>query len=505
MSRSQQMRTRKVTLSDWDYEKKNTLSENTPTVLGIGEGRDLERYRYPGGFVEADVGKHLSRVVMEAEEASHLRLRGSGKVRALAPGHMFSLESHPFDDFNSEYMVLSVWHRGHNNLRNEGGAAGYDNDFTLQPRTAVFRAPMTTPKGHMRGPQTAIVVGPSGEEIYTDAMGRVLVRFHWDRKVDGRNTNYPDDGATCWIRVAQMWAGNGYGSLFIPRIGNEVVVDFLEGDPDQPIILGSVYNGLNNPPVDLPANATHSTIKTLSSKGGGGFNEMRFEDKKGQEEIFLHAQKNLQVRTGNCRTEAVGVHSDLSIGKSLTESIGEHHSAAIGINETISIGSNRACTIGADDYLTVGANHHTDVSANDSHSVGAGYNLTVGANMIVNAGANMDLKAGANLVLEAGTMLSIKAGGSSIVLGPAGVQITGTMVFINSGGAPLPAKRAQKAEKADKPKDAAQAIKSSAGKVSDPIQQAQARALRKAAQTAVPFCAVCEAARARLASLQSGR
>ncbi|MEG3050325.1 MAG: type VI secretion system tip protein TssI/VgrG, partial [Thermomonas sp.] len=298
--RSEQMRTRNVTLHDWDYRKRGSVGENTPTVLDIGSDHNLERYRYPGGFVaqsgasDAATGKHLSKMIMEAEESSHLRYRGDSQIRTLTPGHTFTLYDHPFDEFNVEYMVLSVWHHGQNNLTAGGGGGGgggdYGNEFTMQPHDTVYRAPLTTRKGQVRGPQTAIVVGPPGEEIYTDELGRIKVRFPWDRKVPGRSTDKPDDKASCWIRVAQMWAGNGYGTMFIPRIGMEVVVDFLEGDPDRPIAVGCVYNGINKPPYALPAEQTKSTIKTLSSKGGGGFNELRFEDKKGSEEVFLHAQ-----------------------------------------------------------------------------------------------------------------------------------------------------------------------------------------------------------------------
>ncbi|MFT4179233.1 MAG: type VI secretion system tip protein TssI/VgrG [Thermomonas sp.] len=508
--RNEQMRTRQVTLSDWSYEKRNAVSENTPTMLRIGADWELERYRYPGDFTRQDgssdptLGKHRSQVLMEAEESSHLQCRGSGQARSLTPGHIFTLEDHHDDRFNIEYLVLAVWHHGRNNLGGEEGASDYRNDFLLQPHERVYRAPLTTPRGQVRGPQTAVVVGPQGEEIYTDSHGRIKVRFPWDRKVPRRTTNTQDDKASCWVRVAQMWAGNGYGTLFMPRIGMEVVVDFLEGDPDRPIVVGCVYNGINQPPLALPGEATRSTIKTLSSKGGGGYNELRFEDKKGHEEIYLHAQKNLQLRTGNCRTEAVGVHSDLTVGKNHTETIGEDRAATVGKNETIAVGQHRALTVGADDYRTVGANHHTDVRRNSAHTASLNLDLTAGANLALTSGANTDIKAGTNLVLEAGTIISLKAGSSSIVLSPAGVQITGTMVFINSGGSPMPANKAMKAEKADKPKEALEAINSKAGKVTNPTQQLQAKALRNAARAAQPFCAECEAARAALRAMGVG-
>lgn len=483
LSRSEQMRTRKVTVHGWDYAKKSVLGDNTPTVLSIGSDRDLERYRYPGEFVDTDAPKRYSKVIMEAEEASHLRFRGDSQIRTLAPGHTFTLYDHLFDDFNIEYMVLSVWHHGRNNLTGESGASEYANEFTLQPHEVVYRAPLTTPPGLVRGPQTALVVGPSGEEIYTDEAGRVKVRFHWDRRVDGRQTNMPDDKATCWIRVAQMWAGNGYGSMFIPRIGNEVVVDFLEGDPDQPIIIGSVYNGINAPPLNLPGEATRSTIKTLSSKGGGTFNELRFEDKAGSEEIFLNAGWDLQMRTEHDSTTHVGNDSHSIIANDRFEQVdGETHEK---------IARNRTVNIDGEDHL--------DARGGIKLSSFSDIEMVSDADIAGKGGMNVHLKAGINLVLDAGVMISLKAGGSSIVLDPSGVSVTGALVRINSGGSPQSAKSANKADKAKGP---LKAIESVAGKVSDALQQRQAQSLRKAAQSGQPFCAECEAARKRLAALQ---
>ena len=497
----QQIRTRKATLSDWDYKNKAVLSENTPTLLKIGSDVDTERYRYYGGFDaqgKSPSGKHLAKILMESEEASYMSFSGESQVRELTPGHVFELEDHTRDEFNIEYMVLTVQHRGNNNLLGNFDGAKYRNTFALQAHDHVYRAPITTPRGLVRGPQTAIVVGPSGNEIYTDEAGRIKVRFHWDRKVSRRTNNTTDDKASCWVRVAQLWAGNGYGTMFMPRIGMEVVVDFLEGNPDLPLVVGCVYNGKNPPPLNFPADATRSTIKTLSSKGGGGFNELRFEDKKGNEEIFVHAQKDLQLRTGNNRTENIGVDCNLTIGKNRVESIGENADLEVGKNQTHSVGLNQAVTVGQEHYLTVGTNHHTDAGMNMALTAGMNVDMTAGVNTAVSAGANIDVKAGGNLVLEAGAVLSLKAGGSSIMLTSAGLMINGTMVMINSGGSGLPAQKAKKAEKADKPKKAIEAIKNTAGKINDPVQQLQAQGLRNAHREKQPFCAECEAARRKL-------
>ena len=486
--RSEQMRTRKVSLQDWDYKKRGVVGENTPTVLDIGEDHGLERYRYPGGFVaqsgasDAATGKHLSKVIMEAEESSHLRYRGDSQIRTLVPGHTFTLYDHPFDDFNIEYMVLSVWHHGHNNLSESGGGGSYGNEFTLQPHDTVYRAPLTTRKGRVYGPQTAIVVGPPGEEIYTDDFGRIKVRFHWDRNVPGRQTNMPDDKASCWIRVAQMWAGNGYGTMFIPRIGMEVVVDFLEGDPDKPIAVGCVYNGINKPPYALPGEATKSTIKTLSSKGGGGTNELRFEDKKGSEELFIQAEKDFNVNVKASKHEGIGGNSDLKIdGYGRTYIKGEHDLRVDADSSTFVKG----------DFLQ-GTTSDMQLHAEQEVRVVGNTQVCIGSPVAVDI-------FGGKTVIEADSIISLKVGSSGIVIDPSGVSIIGAMIKQNSGGAPSNAKKVSGTNT-----DIAQGAHSTQdGKVTTPVQQLQAQALRNAAQQGQPFCAECEAARAAYQALMA--
>ena len=477
LSLDQQMRTRKVTLRDWDFAKKKLVQEDTPTVLDIGEDRDLERYRYPGGFVDSSVGKYRSRVLMEAEEASHLRFRGDSQVRTLAPGHTFTLEDHPFDEFNIEYMVLSVWHHGRNNLTNDGNPSEYGNEFTLQPHAVTWRAPLTTPKGLVRGPQTALVAGPAGEEIYTDEHGRIKVQFHWDR------LGQYDDKSSCWVRVAQVWAGNGYGTLFIPRIGMEVVVDFLEGDPDQPLVTGCVYNGVNKTPHNLPHFATRSGIKTLSSKGGGGTNELGFEDKKGSEEVFLQAEKDFNVNVKNNRTESIGGDSNHEVG------------------------GNHLTRVGGDRHLKIDGTSNTGVKGDlnqgskGNHLLWSAQELRLyGRSAVCMASkAAMDIHGGQKLVIEANALISLKVGGSGIVIDQSGVSIVGPMIKQNSGGAPSAAISPSEYDVGD----AHGTHSTEDGKVTDPGQQLQAQALINAAQQGQPFCAECEAARAAYEALMA--
>ncbi len=473
----QQMRTRKVTLGDWDFERKRLLRENTPTVLSIGPDRDLERYRYPGAFVDPEVGKYRSRVVMEAEEAGHMRFRGDSQVRTLAPGHTFTLEDHPFDEFNIEYMVLSVWHHGRNNLGNDG-AAEYGNEFTLHPHAVTWRAPFSTPKGLVRGPQTALVTGPAGEELHVDQHGRIKVQFHWDRQ------GQYDDHSSCWVRVAQAWAGNGYGTMFIPRVGMEVVVDFLEGDPDQPLVTGCVYNGINKPPYDLPAHATRSTIKTLSSKGGGGTNELRFEDKKGSEEVFLQAQKALNVQ--------VKANEHHQVGGSLDLKVGDYRKTTIEANDHLHVKGDQG--IAVQGQMTVAV-----VDGPLEFQSGSEAKLLSKAKMEVASKQEIAIHGGTQLVMEANGLISLKVGASGIVIDPSGVSVVGPMIKQNSGGAPSAAITSIGTMIVD----AAGTHSTRDGSVIDPIQQLQAQTLRNAALAGQPFCAECEAARAALEALMA--
>ena len=222
-------------------------------------------------------------MIMEAEEASHLRLRGDSQIRTLAPGHTFTLYDHPFDALNIEYMVVSVWHHGQNNLTGDG-TADYGNGFTVQPHEVTYRAPLTTPRGLVKGPQTALVTGPAGEEIYTDKYGRIKVQFHWDRQGEY------DDKSSCWVRVAQMWAGNGYGTMFIPRIGMEVVVDFLEGDPDQPLVTGCVYNGVND-----------AALRTARQRHAFDHEDAVFQGRRRLQRVALRRQERAKRRSSCMR------------------------------------------------------------------------------------------------------------------------------------------------------------------------------------------------------------
>ncbi|HEX5751558.1 MAG TPA: type VI secretion system tip protein TssI/VgrG [Archangium sp.] len=373
------------------------------------------------------------------------------------------LEQHPRADFNLRYLITSVGHHGHQpqvlEEEAQGGAFSYGNSFTCMSAQVPFRPPRTTNRPVVRGVQTATVVGPAGEEIHVDEHGRVKVQFHWDR--EGKH----DDKSSCWVRVSQPWGGEMWGAMFIPRIGQEVVVDFIEGDPDRPLITGRVYNGLNPTPYPLPEEKTKSTFRTNTSPGGEGFNELRFEDKKSQEQVFIHAQRNMDVHVKNDSMENILHNRHQTIGsngkdgkvgdqneliyrdKSLK--VHRHSQEHIGGDLKLHVGGidgegNQDVIIEAVRKEKVGADSHLTVGANRNEKVGETWSITVGQDLQVKAGANHALEAGQeihlksmNIIIEAGAGLTLKGPGGFITIDAAGISVSGTIINLNSGGAAL--------------------------------------------------------------------
>jgi len=274
-----------------------------------------------------------------------------------------------------------------------------------------FRPPCVTPEPVVQGPQTALVVGPSGEEIHTDEHGRIKVQFHWDRK--GKK----DQDSSCWMRVGQLWASSGWGSMWIPRIGMEVIVDFLEGDPDQPIVTGCVYNGANKPPYALPGEKTKSTIKSNSSKGGGGSNEMRFEDKKGSEEIYIHAQKdrNLVIehdetkKVGNDRTKDVGHNQTITIGNDEKTEVKHDRTETVGNNETITINANRTETVQKEETITINGGRTENVAKDESITIGGGRteNVSKDESITISGGRTENVSKDESITISGGRTESV--------------------------------------------------------------------------------------------------
>ncbi len=374
-----------------------------------------EIYDYPGEFVrtkeeralEQETKAELERYVNVRKDEMHHqyeRFQGAGTVRGIETGTLFRLTDHPRWDAEPEFLVTNTTYELASDAHTTTPGGGAEDicrcRFLAIPSTQVFRPQRLTPKPVVHGPQTAIVTGPSGEEIYTDKYGRVKVQFHWDRE------GGEDENSSCWIRVAQIWAGKNWGGMFIPRIGQEVIVDFLEGDPDHPIITGRVYNEAHLPPYELPGEATKSTIKSDSSKGGGGFNEIRFEDKAGEEQIYVHAQRN----------------RDIEVEEDETHLVKHDRTKTIENDESIEIGNNRTAEIGTDDTLNVGANLLIDAGQKITLQTGASKIIMESSGTITIEGVQISIKGNGTVTIEAGGQLEAKASGSTTIRG-AVVQI----------------------------------------------------------------------------------
>jgi type VI secretion system secreted protein VgrG len=408
-------------LQDFDFEKPSVDLAAKSTLERDHANAAFEIYDYPGEYLEEQGGKGYAKARIEELQCHYEKIAGAGTVRGFYPGGLFKLIDYPRDDQNREYLVVSANHDLQSSEFQTGASSGGPNScvcgFSAIESKTPYRAPRVTPKPIIQGPQTAIVVGPSGEEIYTDKYGRVKVQFHWDR------LGKKDENSSCWIRVAQVWAGQNWGGIQIPRIGQEVMVEFLEGDPDQPIITGRVYNAEQMPPYGLPDNATQSGIKSRSSKGGNdaNFNEIRMEDKKGSEELYIHAEKNHTNITEADRSEDVGHDRSLHVGHDKSESIdnnktitvGVDHTEKIGANEKVDVGANRTHTVGANHTETVGANMDITVGSNLTENVAIAYAENVGAAMAINVGAAMAIDVGAAMSTNVGAVNSLTVGASN--------------------------------------------------------------------------------------------
>jgi type VI secretion system secreted protein VgrG len=375
-------------------------------------------YDYPGGFTVSADGDHYSRARLESLQSQYERMNGEGNPRGLAVGSLFKLRGHPRKDQNKEYLTVAATYSLHAGDY-ESGTGGAPEDFRCSfeviDSKEPFRTPMLTHKPEVGGPQTATVVGPGGEEIFTDKYGRVKVQFHWDRE-GARN-----EKSSCWVRVSQIWAGKNWGWITIPRIGQEVVVDFLEGDPDQPLITGRVYNQDNMPPYDLPANKTQSGIKTRSSLDGtaANCNEFRFEDKKGSEQVYLHAEKNQDIEVENDETHSVGHDRTKTIDHDETVHVKHDRTETVDSNETITIGVNRSERVGANETIDIGANRKISVGSSETasvalqrtHSVGVNETISVGAAQEISVGAAQAISVGANQSINVGKNQSVSIGG----------------------------------------------------------------------------------------------
>ena len=393
-----------------------------------------EVYEWPGNYRVPPEGDNYARVHLEELQAPHEVVHGQTNARGVAPGYLFSLYKCPRTDQNREYLILGANYFVHDNPYHSGVAGGGSQwrfSMTAQPSSVPYRAPRVTPKPRTHGPQTAVVVGPPGEEIHTDKYGRIVVQFHWDRY--GKR----DEQSSCWIRVATPWAGSNWGAIHIPRIGQEVVVDFIDGDPDQPVVTGSVYNASQMPPWALPANKTQSGVRSRSSLKGGGSdaNMIRFEDKKGREEMHVHAQKNLVTVVENDEIRMVGASRHVNIKKDHIEHVEGNIELLVDGAQDVIVNANKAEKVAGTNHLHIGGNRNEKINGTTSLTVGMDQQVKVGKNHALDAGMEIHLKAGMKVVIEAGVQLTLKGPGGFVDINPAGVTIQGTMVLINSGGA----------------------------------------------------------------------
>ncbi|MBH3347165.1 type VI secretion system tip protein TssI/VgrG [Pseudomonas putida] len=319
---SRQLQSGKIAVRTFDYRQpRNFLPVTMQSLNEQGDVDKFEIYDFPGQYTHGtyEAGENLVRNRIEALELVGKTFYGDSNCRAMKPGYTFELTQHYVHDSgdaeNRQFLLLSVEHRGSNNYMT-GDQAGYHNKFVCVRRKIAFRPQLSTRKPLINGPQTAIVVGPPGEEIFTDELGRVKLQFHWDR------LGAFNDQSSCWVRVAQSGASGGFGSIQIPRIGDEVVVVFLDGNPDRPLIMGSLYNSTNTPPWSLPANKTQSGFLTRSMKGDGGTaNFFRFEDKAGAEQIIMHAERNMDTEIELDETHDVGNNRSITVGGTHTETV----------------------------------------------------------------------------------------------------------------------------------------------------------------------------------------
>jgi type VI secretion system secreted protein VgrG len=438
-----ELQTGKYALADYNFEM-----PTSKLGVNVAGSTHFEVYDYPGRYSTRDLGDALVKVRLQEAELPTVTIRGGGTCRAFTSGYRFTLEEHPRQDMNRAYVLTSVMHDASQGgyMSGDGGDFSYRNTFVCIPNDVPYRPARTAVKPLIQGSQTAVVVGPSGEEIYIDKYGRVKLQFHWDR--EGKS----DEHSSCWVRVAQNWAGKNWGAIFHPRMGQEVIVDFEEGDPDRPIVTGRVYNASQTVPYDLPGNGTRSTIKTRSSKSGTGdnFNEIRFEDKKGQEELYVHAEKDYNIVVEHDRTEDVGhdrslrvghdkketVENDKTVGvtKNHTETIGENMSITVNKDRTMTVQGNLNESIDKDQNTSVAKNLTTEVGENENRRVGKSQKLDVNENMTVAVVKKYAMKA-KSVAINAEDEITLKTGEASISMKKNGdITIKGKKITIKGSG-----------------------------------------------------------------------
>jgi type VI secretion system secreted protein VgrG len=328
----------------------------------------LETYEWHGGYPDHDEGAKLARVRREQQQLDFQTINARSNVRGIAPGYLFKLTDHPTRKSNAEYLIVSALYQFQENpdtSRSDGEYTHWALDFTVKPSGDRYQPPRITSKPKVSGPHSAKISGPAGADHWCDKWGRVKVQFPWDRY--GKN----DENSSCWIRVSTPSAGSNFGGIHVPRIGHEVIVEYLNGDPDLPIITGSVYNQNQMPPWDLPANASQSGFisRSLGKSHIGNANALRFEDKKGQEQVWIQAERNMDTAVENDETHHVMHDRTKNVGNDETVGVQRNRAASVGNNEDVSVGNNRTKQVGQDETISIGGNRTESVTKDESISI----------------------------------------------------------------------------------------------------------------------------------------
>ncbi len=453
--RNYEFRTGAWTLNDYAFKTpKKDLKVSSKTISSFVDNKKFEHYEYAAlGLHDPGGSSTMAKNRLEAEEVGRNQVVAASNCGSFFAAGSFKVAKHSHASEKGEYTITQIHHSiaEHSYFQKDLSASSYGNTFTCIPADVPFKAALTHSKPVMRGPQSAVVVGPAGEEIYVDEFGRIKVQFIWDR--EGKR----DENSTCYIRVMQSWAGNTWGTSFIPRIGHEVIVSFLDGDPDRPIVTGSVYNGDNAPPYK---SKTQSGIKTRSTKGGTtqNYNELRFDDKKGSEQVYMHAEKDFDSMVEHNQTRQVGNDRSLTVGHDETISIKNNRTESVGNNESVSIGANRTKSVGKNHSESIGGNKTIDVAGNHTENIGGKVVLDVGGTHTENVGGNVTISLAANLtesvdgaysesvkkdyslkaktiLLKADDSITLQAGSAKITLSKNGdITISGKNINLKGSG-----------------------------------------------------------------------
>lgn len=408
------------TLNDYNFkEPKKDLKAGTKSNSAFAKNANYEHYEYPGLY-DTSAGRELVKIRLEAEESLRDSAQGLSDCSSFYAGGMFRLAKHATASEKDSYVIVAVEHNVSDNsfFAGEEGEAKYGNNFICIPASVQFRPDPIHQRPVMRGPQSALVVGPAGEEVYIDEHARIKVQFYWDR--EGKK----DENSTCFIRVVQSWAGNQWGASFIPRIGHEVIVNFLDGDPDRPLVTGSVYNGWNKP---VYSSKTQSGIKSRSTKGGTAqnYNEFRFEDKKGSEQLYLHAEKDFDSHVENNQTLTVENDRSKSIGNNETYDVKADRSKTIGGNQNETIGKNKTTDVAGDHVESIGKNMNISIEKDLTEKVNGSYTEKVTKDSVHSA-KTITFKADKQITLQTGSAKIVMKSNGDITISGKNINVKGS-------------------------------------------------------------------------------